>query len=295
METQQRTHAADLCGMAALGYPVILYGTRVLLTLLLQTKVKGATLENPLCLTEAQTIFLQMIPGLLALAVPGIVVALVGRLSPQQMRWRKAPAGAVWRWMPFFLGVVTVAELLGGLLSKLLRLPRAHTMLPQSGAGMVLCYAAVCLLPAIGEELFFRGVLQGLLRPMGRTASIWGTAVLFSLLHGSLPQCIAALAAGLVLGLCTQTTGSLVPAILLHLTHNSIAFAGLWLEQYGLGGVFHFGLMVLLPLWGLFSLHRLPRRRRRPGVGPMLPQSAGYRLAAAGLAVLCTVRSFGLL
>lgn len=295
METQQRTHAADLCGMAALGYPVILYGTQVLLSLVLRTRVRGATLENPLCLTEAQTIFLQMIPGLLALAIPGAAVALVGRLSPQQMRWHKAPAGAAWRWMPFFLGVVTVAELLGGLLAKLLRLPQAHTMLPQSGAGMILSYVAACLLPAMGEELFFRGVLQGLLRSMGRTASIWGTAVLFSLLHGSLPQCIAALAAGLVLGLCAQATGSLAPVILLHLTHNSIAFVGLWLEQYGLGGVFYFGRMVMLPLWGLFSLHRLPRRRRRPSMEPILPQSAGYRLAAAGLAVLCAVRSFGLL
>ncbi len=296
MEEQERIkrQGADICGMAALAYPVVLYGTRALLSLWLGLRVRGASLANPLGLSEAQAVFWQMLPGVLALMIPGTAAIWAAGLSARRMHWRKAPAGAVERWMPFFLGVVAAAELLGSLLARLLRLPKTHTALPQTGAGLGMCYLAVCILPAVGEELFFRGVLQGLLRPVGRGASIWGAAVLFCLLHSSLPQCIAALAGGLVLGLCAQVTGSLMPCILLHLTHNTIAFTGLWLEQYSIGGAFHFALLVLLPLWALCSQRQAPRRRLCPVGGPVLPRSAGYLVAVAGLGALCAVRSLGL-
>ncbi len=81
---------------------------------------------------------------------------------------------------------------------------------------------AVIVAP-IGEEFFFRGLLQtfmvGIVR--NRWVAIALTAVVFGMVHISQPHTVVALAAlGVLLGYSYERTGSLVPSILIHSVFN---------------------------------------------------------------------------
>lgn len=82
----------------------------------------------------------------------------------------------------------------------------------------------MAFLPAICEELAFRGfILSGLRRTGNKWTAIILTALLFGVTHGILQQTISATLVGVVIGYITIQSGSLLPAICFHFTHNSLA------------------------------------------------------------------------
>jgi sodium transport system permease protein len=81
----------------------------------------------------------------------------------------------------------------------------------------------VALTPAICEELAFRGFILSGLRHMGhRWAAIILSSVFFGLTHGLIQQSLAACTVGVVIGYIAVQTGSLLPGIFFHLTHNTM-------------------------------------------------------------------------
>jgi len=95
------------------------------------------------------------------------------------------------------------------------------------------------LLPALCEELAFRGfILSGLLKRFRPRTAILLCSFLFALFHMNVFQFLPAFFLGVVLGLLTVRSGSLVPAILFHALHNSVlilATSGgrtVWLDYY---------------------------------------------------------------
>ncbi|MGC4001625.1 MAG: CPBP family glutamic-type intramembrane protease [Pirellulales bacterium] len=92
----------------------------------------------------------------------------------------------------------------------------------------------VALVPAVCEELAFRGfILSGLRHWGGRMRAILATAVLFGLIHGILQQSIAAAMGGIVMGYIAVKTESLWPCIAYHFTNNSLALTS---SKYISGG-----------------------------------------------------------
>lgn len=95
----------------------------------------------------------------------------------------------------------------------------------------LLIFAAGCLFPGVGEELFFRGFLsRGL---VSRNGIWWGTfftAGLFGAVHLHPIQASGAFLLGLVLQYVFLATQSLWSAILLHTANNSLAFLAM---KYG--------------------------------------------------------------
>jgi sodium transport system permease protein len=82
----------------------------------------------------------------------------------------------------------------------------------------------VCLAPAVCEELAFRGfVLSGLRRIGHKWTAIVLTAAFFGAVHVVLQQSIAAFVVGVVLGYIAVKTGSILPAIAYHFTHNALS------------------------------------------------------------------------
>lgn len=84
------------------------------------------------------------------------------------------------------------------------------------------------LLPALAEELFFRGTLQTTLEQMQpqRPRFVWLlTALTFSLIHMSLVGFVARLVLGYTLSYLRSESGSLLPPIALHMTNNLLALA----------------------------------------------------------------------
>jgi len=97
----------------------------------------------------------------------------------------------------------------------------------------LLAFISIAVVPAICEELVFRGVLQPLFAKITRNihVAIWLTAILFSLIHmqfyGFLPRIIM----GALLGYMVVWSGTLWAAIIAHFFNNAFAF--LMFRHYG--------------------------------------------------------------
>lgn len=131
--------------------------------------------------------------------------------------------------------------------------------------GFLLAFA---LLPAICEELAFRGlILRGLLqRFRPRTAVIFG-GFLFGLYHMNVFQFLPAFFLGTVLGLLTIRSKSLVPAMMLHFLHNAVFLGSLHLAReldgslpdwFAAVGPYLIGLSLATALGLIWWLYRRP-------------------------------------
>jgi membrane protease YdiL (CAAX protease family) len=92
----------------------------------------------------------------------------------------------------------------------------------------------VAVVPALGEELFFRGTIQRLLSDWkGALFAIWITAFVFSAIHmqfyGFLPRMLL----GAFLGYLLLWSGSLWLPIIAHFVNNSVAVVFYYLKFNG--------------------------------------------------------------
>ena len=131
-------------------------------------------------------------------------------------------------------------------------------------------FLALCAVPAMVEELLFRGALQGLMRPSGSAAAIFGPALLFGLLHLDLAQGLTAFACGVFLGWLAERSGSILPGMLLHFCNNTLAFLNLYLRFYAPQAVsFGVELFVLFffPVFGAWLIWHARRQGFRFAAG----------------------------
>ena len=84
---------------------------------------------------------------------------------------------------------------------------------------LILCVAAV---PAVCEELAFRGFILSGCRNLGNNwRAIVVSAIFFGVTHGFLQQSINACLLGIVLGYLAVRSGSLLPGVVFHFLHNA--------------------------------------------------------------------------
>ncbi len=87
-------------------------------------------------------------------------------------------------------------------------------------------YLLMAVLPAVCEEIAFRGFILSGFRHMGhKWWAIGFSAVAFGMAHFFLQQKISAAALGMVIGLLAVQTGSLVPCMLFHALYNGLTLA----------------------------------------------------------------------
>ena len=155
---------AGLIGLGALGYLAASLALQLAAGLALRAAFPGATLANPAGLGHSAGLIVQLAVTAGSLAIPAGLLILV--LRPGRARLGLVPPapGGMALWTPMALGAAMLANLLAGALGmgagQQLELPRA-------GAPLFWAFLQICLVPALGEELLFRGVLQGTLRPGG--------------------------------------------------------------------------------------------------------------------------------
>lgn len=104
--------------------------------------------------------------------------------------------------------------------------------LPYSNAGWyILNLLLLAVLPAIAEELVFRGVIfNGLRRNVSDAAAIFLSATLFTLMHSSLEQFIYPFILGVILAWLVLRTGSVVSSIIVHMCNNALAITLKFIE-----------------------------------------------------------------
>jgi sodium transport system permease protein len=121
-------------------------------------------------------------------------------------------------------------------LIEILRRIRAGDDLPTA---TLLRYAiAFALVPAICDELAFRGVvLRGLQHGFRPRNSVLLSAFFFALFHMNVFLFMPTFLLGVILGLLTLRSRSLLPAILFHLLHNGVLIALIPLSHYSEGAL----------------------------------------------------------
>jgi sodium transport system permease protein len=94
-------------------------------------------------------------------------------------------------------------------------------------------YVLLAVLPAVCEELAFRGFILSGLRHLGsKRWAIGLSAVFFGLAHGLIQQSVHAAALGILIGYVAVQTGSLIPGMLFHMTYNALGFASALLPDF---------------------------------------------------------------
>lgn len=290
--------AGTACGCAALGYLAARAVLTALASALLAVRVPGASLANPAGTGLAEAILLQAAVSALSLAAPFALLPLAGSPPAAAPTRRPGAEGKAGLFLLFWL-LMMAGNLLAGVLSGG-QTSASRMELPAAGPALAAAWLAVCLVPAVGEELLFRGLLQGWLRPFGPVVAVAGPALLFALLHGRAGAVVAGLFGGAALGIAAAASGSLVPGMAFHLYNNTLAFAGQYCQQYGVPALVSYLLMFLPSLVALaFAPWRaLPRRRtgRLRGQGRdwlCLLCSPGYLVALAVLTVLSVCKTIG--
>lgn len=82
----------------------------------------------------------------------------------------------------------------------------------------------MALLPAVCEEATFRGFILSGFRRLGHPArAVVFSALLFGFAHGFLQQTIITSVVGLIVGFLAIRSGSLLPGMVFHLIHNTLA------------------------------------------------------------------------
>lgn len=89
--------------------------------------------------------------------------------------------------------------------------------------GIISVLLLFAVLPAISEEIAFRGfILNGLRKSGDRWAAILIASLFFGATHGMLQQSIIAFFTGTIIGFVSFQAGSIWPAMCYHFTHNAI-------------------------------------------------------------------------
>lgn len=156
-------------------------------------------------------------------------------------RWRQLVAVLLRRVRPWWLGVgvlcavptFLVAHLCVEGLNRLFVIKDINYLEPfrREGYGFGWAVLSVCVQPGVIEELAFRGVIfSSLQRVLGDTETLFVTALMFAILHLSVPSIPHLFFMGVVLGWLRLRSGSIVAGMLLHFTHNFLVILA---EQHG--------------------------------------------------------------
>lgn len=118
-----------------------------------------------------------------------------------------------------------------------------HT--PQ--AYMVDIFSAVILAP-IGEELIYRGVVLRCAAKVSQRFAIFFSAFIFGIMHGNPYQFVLGFLIGIPMAMITIKSGSIIPAIICHMTNNLIASIPTVVEYFNedMGYVINF---IFLPVF----------------------------------------------
>lgn len=207
-----------------------------------------------------------------------LLPAVLGLASPCRPALRRRPVTAEQRFALAVTGAALVCplSLLADLPSAVLArfgvfLPVQAAAAPQASLFLPMLLVSGVVAP-LCEELFFRGVLGGLLRRRGEGLAAAVSALVFAAAHGADLFAVRALM-GLLLYAIVRRTDSLAAGVIVHCLHN---ISLLLISFMGLGGLFS-GLSLVscaLRLAGtavfVAGLRRLWRARRpaMPDKGP---------------------------
>lgn len=230
---------------------------------------------------QPQLIFLSnTLFQLLAFLVPGLLFAYLAHPRPLAYLGLQAapkPVQAIWVVL-LGAGVMVFIGILGGWMQQLdfgsaakamdEQRKRMVELYMQSGSAWSVLrnLLLIALLPAVCEEVFFRGILQKFAYSFTRKwwLSILLAALVFTLFHSSVAEFLPILLAGIVLGLVYYLSGNLWLSILLHFVHNGMQVVIAYInkgamdkveEQTGMA-ITYFAMAAVVTAFSLLKLYK---------------------------------------
>lgn len=107
---------------------------------------------------------------------------------------------------------------------------------------LILSVFFIAVLPAIGEEFFFRGGVARALKVKSYIMAVLVSAGLFAIIHGNASQLVHQFLIGTVFAMVYFITGSLWSSIIVHFVNNTVVI----LIEFFLGSE----ILLPLPIWG---------------------------------------------
>ncbi|MGN1104986.1 MAG: lysostaphin resistance A-like protein [Candidatus Coproplasma sp.] len=150
-------------------------------------------------------------------------------------------------------GLLFSLNSLNGYLIKLFELmgytPNESTLPDLSGWNLLPAILVIAVLPAILEELLFRGIiLNNIEGEVGSVRAIFLVGFLFSLYHGSVEQTIYQFICGCLFALLAIRSRSITPVVLIHFINNAVI-----LILYSVGAL-DAGGNLIVSQWGNFAI-----------------------------------------
>jgi membrane protease YdiL (CAAX protease family) len=157
-----------------------------------------------------------------------LIIALIARGAWELLALRRPR-----RWLSALgtaVVVLVIVNIVSAALDPFLHAGREQGLTPTrwepSHAPQFAVFAfAVIVLAPLTEELAFRGLGYGLLRPFGLAPPIVGSSFLWALAHGLLDALPVITILGIGLAWLRYRQGSTIPGMILHGTFNGIALA----------------------------------------------------------------------
>jgi len=103
----------------------------------------------------------------------------------------------------------------------------------------LLAILVVAVIPAVGEELLFRGLLQNLFLKIGKNphVAIWTSAFLFGALHFQFYGIVPRVLLGALFGYLYLWSGNLLIPIFAHFINNGLSLLFLYIYQMGITNI----------------------------------------------------------
>ena len=250
---------------------------------------------------------LQFLQTLGTFLIPPVLCAWMWDTGHRPFRWLKMDQRTHWSLFVIAVGIMICAipaiNLLSDLNSRIV-LPESLASIEQilkqqeeaaallterflpadNVAQLLLNLGLLALLPALAEELSFRGTLQQILansqvRPVTAKshAAIWATAFIFSAIHLQFYGFVPRMLMGAMFGYVFVWSGSLWLPVLMHFTNNALAVLAYHFtansqpqiansksiaDTFGAGDTWYIGLIsILITSLGLLIFYRRTRTR----------------------------------
>ncbi|MGN1328958.1 MAG: lysostaphin resistance A-like protein [Eubacterium sp.] len=169
--------------------------------------------------------------SVLSVAAPFGVVALFNRKKYRDPIVPNKPikASKCFAWVCFGMCCCIVVNMAVNYIVTFLKtafnitLTQGESLSPDSVFACVMEVIALAVIPALCEEFAMRCCSLQLLKKYGTGFAIFAVSMVFGLLHGNVIQFLFAFAVGAVLAYVTVKTGSIIPAILIHMLNNGMS------------------------------------------------------------------------
>lgn len=216
-------------------------------------------LQKPyLGLDNSSYMYLYMAVYALSLLLPALVVSFCYRkrffpFTPA----KPVPFGVAFFGILAAIGLCMLSNIINSIVLTFFaemgwNIPEAPQTMVETPTSLALNLFTMAVLPALLEEMIYRGYILRVLRPYGNLFAVMISSLLFSLMHGNLRQIPFAFMVGLLLGLLYVTTNNVWLPIAVHFANNAISVLMEYFS-FSLPEDYH-GMFYALVIYGLVAV-----------------------------------------